>query len=166
MAQVRSTALEVREWLIANRQSTDKRGDEKSNAPWWPMLPFSDDEDRLDIRRSIMRMLIFGKWHASAPQPNGLQRACLMTLSTTSLMMRQVSRAWAFMRSWLDIRYKLSADPNKAVSLKDLRDRFGLSEGTHPTKKREFVVQMTTIGLWKVRIENESSCSLPNTRRC
>jgi len=54
----------------------------------------------------------------------------------------------------------MAEDGGRVVSLKDLRDRFGLSEGTKPTKKRDFVVRMATFGLWRVKIDRETRYSI------
>lgn len=64
LEKVRSLAREVRRWLLVNKQRTDKKGDEKSE-PWWKELTGAENAERRDLRKSLLRMLIFG---------NGLRR--------------------------------------------------------------------------------------------
>jgi len=138
---------------MADKHSTNKKGDEDSK-PWWPKVPITDDDDRIDVRRSLQRMLIFG---------NGLRR--LLNRMTNSELLGDGAyelidevtsfRCMAFHDEL--VGYTLSDDPYRTVSLKELRDRFGFSEGYNPTRLRDsVVVRMATFGLWKVKIDREN----------
>jgi hypothetical protein len=53
--------------------------------------------------------------------------------------------------------YKLSKElSDKTLSLEDVKDRFGLSEGTNSTKKRPFTLRMATFGLWTVTMDEKN----------
>jgi hypothetical protein len=97
LEKVRSLALDVRRWLLVNKQRTDKRGDEKSE-PWWKDLPATEDPVRIDLRRSSLRQLVFGT--GSRRLLNRMVHEQLLTTThTTSSMRRRISPLWPSMKS-------------------------------------------------------------------
>jgi hypothetical protein len=151
---VRALAREVRAWLSTNRYSTDKRGDEVSK-PWWPQLPFSNDDDRIDVRRSLLRGKIFG--HGQRRLLNRMTSNDLLGDGAYELIDGAANQYNAMAVHDELVGYVLSEDPKKTISLKDVRDRYGYSEKYKPTRLRDpLVVPMATFGLWKVKVDNEN----------
>lgn len=151
---VRALAREVRTWLSTNKYSTDERGDEVSK-PWWKKLPISDDDDRVDVRRSLLRGKIFG--HGQRRLLNRMINDRLLDEEGYDHIEGAVNRFNAMAVHDELVGYLLSEQPNTTISLKDLRDRFEYSEKYNPARLRDpIVVRMAVFGLWKVIVDNEN----------
>ena len=154
-SKVLAEAHKVRDWMLENKHKTNNTGDEISE-PWWPKLEKLDqvtEGDRLDLRRSFLRMRIYG---------NGMRRllnrmVAAGLLSNEALEVIDDLTSFACMAFHEElVGYTLSKNPETTVSLVDLKKRFGLSERTNPTKMRNgIVLRMASFGLWEVKIDKE-----------
>jgi hypothetical protein len=152
LEKVRLLAHDVRRWLRVNKQRTDKKGDEKSE-PWWEELPATENPERYDLRHSLLRQLVFG---------TGLRRLLNRMVNEQLLSdgaYNFIDEATNFAPMALHeelMAYRLSEKPGTTLTLEDVKDRFGLSEGTNSTKKRPFTLRMATFGLWTVIMDKEN----------
>jgi hypothetical protein len=155
ITQLRSLVSEVKRWLEQNKQKTNKRGEPQSGEPWIGIDQFdlTSDLDRLDLRRSALRDLIWG---------NGMRR--LLNMMIESGLFKEepydlIEDATDFAPKALHedlLGYKLSPTRvNKALSVRELMDRYGFSEGTNSTKMRNTLVRMAAFGLWKVEVDDK-----------
>jgi hypothetical protein len=147
IARVNEDADEVLTWLAANRHRTVAKGNEIFE-PWWSDLPYTAEEDRIDLRRATLRKLVYG---------NGLRRLLNRMVSARLLeskMLEFIDDATEFQCMALHdelVGYYRSEHPETTISMTDLRDRFGLSKKTSPTKLRDgSIVPMSVLGLWRV----------------
>lgn len=147
-------AVNVRTWLIANRQRTNRYGDPDSSGPWFPVgaMERTDDPDRLDIRRAQFRGLLYG---------NGLRRMLnLMIVEGLLADYEAIPKFTSFAEHALHdqlVALRLSSTSERALGLEDLKKRFDMAEGYNATKLRNrVIVPMATFGLLKVRIDQEN----------
>ena len=141
-------------WMIKNKSKTGKAGDEIAGSPWWPQLPETEDDDRLDLRRHSLRTLIFG--HGLRRLLNRMVDAGL--LSPT--MKEHVDDATEY--QYMEVHYQLIGfsrlENPKDVSLTFIRDAFNLSDKTSPTKVRDGSLgQMVVLGLWEADYDGQTS---------
>jgi hypothetical protein len=151
--QIKGLAADVNRWMMPNKQRTDKRGDEKSGDPWWPELKPTSDPDEIDLQISAMRQLVWGTG----------KRRLLNRMIDKSLLGDDAyqfiddATSFASMAVYEELMgYRLWRS-NQTISLRDLRDRFELAEGTSPTKLRRNgrVARMAAFGMWMVKIDAE-----------
>jgi len=150
-------AHEVRNWLIKNRQHSDEKGS-ISTGPWFPLqgLDYTEDEARLDLRRSGLRQKLFG---------HGLRYMIVKLIEEQMLpdnATNQIKMATSFQMMALHeqmMGFTLSPNPavnGKTVNLVELRDIFDMSPDTNTSKIRNGrLIVMSSLGLWRGRVDDE-----------
>jgi hypothetical protein len=149
--QVRTLAKKTRDWLIENKQKTDSRGNAISGGPWFALaaVDFTDDPDRLDLRRATLRKVGWG--HGLRRLLNMMGEAPLLSDDSYDFISTATDYpAMAFHEDLMGYRLSPLAR-DTTVSLVEAKKRYGLSEGTSGTKIRDnLLMRMAAFGLWKV----------------
>jgi hypothetical protein len=155
----------VYQWLLENNQRTDdyfgSTDDDNDQVPWFPeaIWEYTVDKDRLDIRYSTLRSLIF---------MNGMSRTIRLIIDSKILRGQDVDAYIAestdrnsqgifeeLISSWL------SGNPKRRISVEDVKQRMGFAYGTNIDKVRSRqVVRMTHFGLWTATPKPKRECEI------
>ncbi len=151
--QIEGLTTKVREWLIANKESTDKCGDAISaKGPWFDFskLDCTDDFARLDLRRAAIRNRLYAHGQRRLLNLMAHKDVGLLHEDTYKLFNDASSfEMKALHEQWMGLFLKDKKE-NRYLSLTTLRDHF-LGEGTSPAKIRnKRLIVMAGLGLWSV----------------
>lgn len=155
--QLEEITVELREWLIQGRESTNQFGDvSRRDGPWFPKnLDATDDFARIDLRRSGLRKRLFE--HGLRRMFNRMLDRDLLAPEAADLFRMATSFEMMALHEEM-IGYKLSACLNtkiKTLTLNDIKKRFGLSDGTAPEKIRNRrLVIMSGLGVWDAKVSD------------